>query len=96
MATSSRVREAWELRAIIVSMAPAALAVANSPSGCAAPWFPAGSSITGKLILFPSTVVLRSRWLTSTIIRGFIMIESNTARVRRRVISSVAAPAMKS
>ena len=95
-ATCSSVREAWALRTITVPAAPAARAVANSASGCAELWLPAGSSITGKVISCPSTVVLISRSLMSTSILGFITMESRTARVRRRVISSVAAPAMKS
>ena len=37
--------------------APAALAVASSPSGCEKHWPPAGAHITGKLIRWPSTVV---------------------------------------
>ena len=45
---------------------------------------------------WPSTVVLVSRWLTSVNIRGRRLMLSSTARVRRKVISSVAAPAMKS
>ena len=95
-ATSSRVREDWALSTISVPAAPAARALASSPSGWAAAWFPAGSSMIGKRISCPRTVVRRSRWLMSTIMRGRSMMASNTARVRRRVISSVAAPAMKS
>lgn len=95
-ATSSSVRDAWELRTISVLAAPAALTEAISASGWAALWLPAGSSMTGKLIFWPRTVVLRSRWLMSTIMRGRSMMESKTALVRRIVISSVAPPAMKS
>ena len=79
-----------------VPAAPAARAVASSASGWAASWLPAGSSITGKLMRWPRTVVLRSRWLMSVSILGRRLMLSSTARVRRRVISSVAAPAMKS
>ena len=95
-ATSSSVRAAWELSTISVPAAPAALTDAISASGWAASWLPAGSNIRGREISWPSTVVAMLRRSTSTIMRGRSMMESNTARVRRMVISSVAPPAMKS
>ena len=82
-ATSSMVRAAWELTTMTVPAFPAARAVASSASGWAASWLPAGSSITGKLMRCPSTVVLRSRWLMSVSIFGRSWMLSRTARVRR-------------
>ena len=95
-AISSSVYVDPELTIITVPAAPAALAVVSSALGCALPCPPVGSSITSSSILCPRTVVVRSRRLTSTSIRGRNAMESKASRVLRRMISSVAPPAMKS
>ena len=58
--TSSTGLLANELRPMAVPRAAAARATATSPSGCTA-WTPVGEMTTGREMLWPMTVVVRSR-----------------------------------
>ena len=91
--TSATVLPAPARTVITVPHAPAARAVATSPSGCAHTCVPAGGTMTGKDMRWPSTVVDRSRSVTSARKRGRTAIASNASRLRRTVISSPAPPA---
>ena len=72
--------------------APAARAVASSPSSWTIFWTPTGASSSGAGISVPSTVVERSRSATSRSIRGTSRRRAKAARLAS-IVSSVPAPA---
>jgi hypothetical protein len=71
----------------------AARATASSASGWTIDITPTGPSITGAGMPVPSTLVARSRVVTSVSIRGTIRQRSKAARLAPTVVSSPAPPA---
>jgi hypothetical protein len=74
-------------------VAAAARATATSASGCTIDCTPTGASITGAGMAVPSTVVPRSRRLTSRSILGTIRQRRKASRLARIVSSAPAPPA---